>query len=162
MFANSPFNPFESVTKALLDGAGKFTPDAAQGAAKDMMDNLRAWGDLVQTQAQAVQQSTMQLVDDMKSVREPIAAMEVFKANTQKAVALTAKHLQEATALSIEQFNSGVDLLQARHPAPEAFAPVAHGMKLAASAIESALLGALNSGVEATESVAAPKKSRAR
>ena len=61
MFTN---NPFESVTKALLNGAGKLSSDDAQGAAKEMMDSLRAWGDLVQTQAQAAQAASVQAVEE--------------------------------------------------------------------------------------------------
>jgi hypothetical protein len=155
-------NPFENVTKALLSGAGKLSSDDAQGAAKEMMDSLRAWADLVQTQAQAAQAATMEAVEEFKSVREPMAAVEAFKTNTQKMLALTATHLQESMALSIEQFNAGVDLLQERHPAPDVFAPVAHGMKKAASAMESGVLAALNTGVEATGAKPAAKRSRAR
>jgi hypothetical protein len=159
MFTN---NPFESVTKAMMGAGGKFTSDEAQAAAKQMMDSLRAWGDLAQSQAKAVQAASMETVEDLKAVREPLAALEAFKANAQKAVALTAKHLQEVTALGIEQFNTSVDLLQERHPAPDTFSPVAHGMKLTASAMESAILAALNSGVEASGATAPAKKPRAR
>jgi hypothetical protein len=155
-------NPFETVTKALLNGAGKLSSDDAQGAAKEMMDSLRAWGDLVQTQVQAAQVASMEAVEEFKSIRDPMAAVEAFKTNTQKMLALTSIHLQEAMALSIDQFNAGVDLLQERHPAPDAFAPVAHGMKKAASVLESGVLAALNTGSEAAGAKPASKKSRAR
>ncbi|MCF8157524.1 MAG: hypothetical protein K9K35_16085 [Rhodoferax sp.] len=159
MFTN---NPFESAAKALLNGAGKLSSDDAQSAAKEMMDSLRAWGDLVQTQAQAAQVASVEAVEDFKSVRDPMAAFEAFRSNTQKMLALSATHLQETMALSIEQFNAGVDLLQERHPTPDAFAPVAQGMKKAASAVESGMLAALNTGIEATGTKPAAKKSRAR
>jgi hypothetical protein len=159
MFTN---NPFETATKALLNGVGKLSSDDAQGAAKEMMDSLRAWGDLVQTQAQAAQAASVEAVEDFKGVKDPMTAFEAYKTNTQKMLALTATHLQEAMALSIEQFNAGVDLLQERHPTPDAFAPVAHGMKKAASAMESGMLAALNTGVEATGTKPAAKKSRPR
>lgn len=148
MFTN---NPFESFTKALLDGAGKFSTDEAQGAAKDMMDSLRAWGDLVQSQAQAAQAATLESVEEFKSAKDPMAAVEAFKTNTQRMVALSAKHLQEATSLSVEQFSAGVDLLQQRHPMPDAFAPVAQGMKSAASAIEGKILATLHAGAGAAK-----------
>lgn len=153
-------NPFESITKTLMSGADKFTPDAAQDATKLMMDNLRMWGDLAQAQAQAVQASALETVEGIKSIKEPQAAFETFKNNAQKVVALTAKHLQEVTELSVEQFNAGVDLLQERHPAPDTFAPVAKGMKVAATAIESAVLSTLKTGVDVAE--AAPKGKKPR
>ncbi len=159
MFTN---NPFESVTKALLNGAGKLSSDDAQGAAKEMVESLRAWGDLVQTQAQSAQAASVEAVEEFKAVRDPLGAVEAFKTNTQKMLALTAIHLQEALALSIEQFNAGVDLLQERHPTPDVFAPVAHGMKKAAAALESGVLATLNSGIEVTGAKPAAKKSRAR
>lgn len=143
-------NPFESITKTMMDAAGKLSSDQAQGAAQQMMDSLRAWGELVQSQAQSLQAASVETAEDFKSVRDPMAAMEAFKASVQRAIAMYAKHLQEATALSIEQFNASVDLLQERHPTPDAFAPVAHGMKLAAAAMESSLLAALNTGIEAS------------
>ena len=157
MFTN---NPFESITKTLMSGTSKLTPDAAQDAAKLMMDNLRMWGDLAQAQAQALQTSAMETVEDIKAVREPQAAFETFKSSAQRVMALSTKHLQEVTELSVEHFNAGVDLLQERHPAPDAFAPIAKGMKVAASAVESAVLSAIKTGASATESVQGKKKSR--
>jgi hypothetical protein len=148
MFTN---NPFESISKALLSGAEKFTPDAAQDTAKLMMDNLRTWGDLAQAQAEAVKSSAMQSADEFKGIKEPQAAFEAFQNNAQKLAALTAKHLQEVTELGVEQFTAGVDLLQQRHPAPDTFSPVAKGMKAAASAIESTVLSTLKAGASATE-----------
>jgi len=159
MFTN---NPFEAIAKSMMNVPGKLSSDEAQGAAKQMMDSLRAWGDLVQSQAQAVQMASMETVEDFKSVRDPMAAVEALKESVQRSIALTTKHLQETTALSIEQFNASVDLLQEHHPMPDAFSPVAHGMKLAASAIESGVLAALNTGAEATGAAPAAKKTRAR
>lgn len=155
-------NPFESITKTMMNAAGKLSSDQAQGTAKQMMDGLRDWGNLVRSQAQGIQTASLETVEDFKGLKDPMAATEAFKANIQRTLALTAKHLQETTALSIEQFNTGVDLLQERHPAPEAFAPVAHAMKLTASAIESGLLASLNAGVEAAGSEPPAKKPRAR
>ncbi|MEO8014416.1 MAG: hypothetical protein ABI642_09760, partial [Polaromonas sp.] len=46
---------FESAQKTIKSSAEKFTPAAAQEAFQPMADNLKAWGDLVQEQAQASQ-----------------------------------------------------------------------------------------------------------
>jgi hypothetical protein len=155
-------NPFETIAKSMMNATGKLSSDEAQGVAKQMMESLRAWGELVQTQAQAVQVASMETAEDFKSVRDPMGAVEALKDSVQRNIALSTKHLQETTALTIEQFNAGVDLLQEHHPLPDAFSPVAHGMKLAASAIESGVLAALNTGAEAAGSAPAAKKSRAR
>lgn len=155
-------NPFESVAKTMMNAVGKLSSDQAQGSAKQMMDGLRDWGDLVQAQAQAIQAASLKTVEEFKNVKEPMAAMEAFTSHVQRSLALSAKHLQETTALSIEQFNTSVDLLQERHPTPDAFAPVAQGMKRTASAIESGLLATLNAGIEAAGATATVKKPRSR
>jgi hypothetical protein len=149
-------NPFEAVTKAMMSGATPFTPDAAQDAAKEMMDSLSRWGDLAQSQAQALQAAAMESVAAFQQVREPQAAIEAVKSSAKKGLSLTAKHLQEITALGVEQFVAGVDLLQQRHPAPQTFEPVAKGMKMAAAAVESTVLATL----KAAEPSAPAKKSR--
>jgi len=145
-------NPFESIAKAMMDSAGNLSSDRAQGAAKQLMDSLQGWGDLVKSQTQNLQAASLETIEDFNSISEPMAAVEAFKSSVQRNVALTVRHLQETTALTIEQFNAGVDLLQERHPTPQAFAPVAHGMKLTAAAMESGLLAALNAGFEAQSS----------
>lgn len=155
-------NPFESITKTIMDATGKLTSEQAQGAVKQMMDGLRDWGDLVRSQAQAIQAASVETIEDFKGVKDPMAAVEVVQASVQRNIGLTAKHLQKATALTIEQFGAGVDLLQERHPTPQAFAPVAHGMKLTASAMESGLLAALNAGVEASSTITKTNTSRPR
>jgi len=155
-------NPFESITKTIMDTAGKLTSDQAQGAVKQMMDGLRDWGDLVRSQAQAIQAASVETIEDIKGVRDPMAAVEAVQSSVHRSIALTAEHLQKTTALTIEQFNAGVDMLQEHHPTPQVFAPVAHGMKLTAAAMESGLLAALNAGVEASGTIGKTSKSRSR
>lgn len=159
MFTN---NPFEAIAKSMMNAPAKMSADQVQGITQQMMDSLRAWGDLVRSQAQAVQAASMETAEDFKGVRDPMAAVGALKDSVQRGLALSSKHLQETTALSVEQFNAGVDLLQEHHPAPDAFSPIAHGMKLAASAVESGVLAALNSGAEVTGAARPAKKSRAR
>ena len=157
MFTNTPF---ESAAKTMIAGAEKFnfTPAAAQDAFKPLMDNLKVWGDLVKAQAQATQAAAAESVEAFKSVKEPQAAFDALKTSAEKGMALAAKHVQEATALSVEQFNAGVDVVQERHPAPEAFAQVGKGLKAAASSIETAVASTLKAGATAT--AAAGKKAR--
>ena len=51
----SKTTPFDSIAKSMKDSADKFNPAAAQEAVQPMMDNLKAWGDLAQKQAQVAQ-----------------------------------------------------------------------------------------------------------
>ena len=123
------------------------------------MDNLKVWGDLVKAQAQATQAAATESVEAFKSIKEPQAAFDAMKTSAEKGMALAAKHVQEVTALSVEQFNAGVDVVQERHPAPEAFAQVGKGLKAAAASIENAVASSIKAGASATATAA--KKSRA-
>jgi D-Tyr-tRNAtyr deacylase len=156
MFKN---NPFEAATKAMMANAEKFMPGGGAGGdmAAPVMENLRAWGELMQAQAQAAQAAAAETMEDFKAIKDPQAAMEALKASAQKTLALTAKHLQEATALSVSQFTASVDAMQGAHPMAQAFAPVAKGMKTAASAMENAMGSALHKSASA----AAPRRASA-
>lgn len=152
MFTNTPF---ESAAKTMKANAEKFNPAAAQDALKPVMENLKAWGDLAQKQAEVVQAAVAESFESFKSVKEPQAAFEVMKASADKVMTMAAKNIKEVTALSVAQFNFSVDALEKAHPAPEAFAGVAKGLKDAASTVENALESAMKRGA------AAVKKARA-
>ena len=152
MFTNTPF---ESAAKTMKANAEKFNPAAAQEALKPVMDNLKAWGDLAQQQAQVAQAAVAETVEAFKNIKEPQAAFEALKVSAENALAMAAKNVKDATALSVTQFNASVDTLEKSSPAPEAFAGVAKGMKAAASTMENALESAMKNGA------AAAKKARA-
>ena len=132
--------PFESAVKTMFAGAEKFNPVAGYDTVKFLMDNVKAWGELAQAQVHASQAAAAQSVEAFHGIKEPQAAFDAMKSNAEKGIALAVKHVKEATALSVEQFNAGVDMVQERHPAPEAFAQVSNGLKAAASSIESAVV----------------------
>lgn len=150
MFSNPSF---ESL-KAFLPQLDALKPGVAQEAVQPLLENLKAWGELTQAQAQATQAAAMESLEALKAAKDPQAALEIVKANAEKTVALGVKHAQEAAALSVAQFNAGVDAISASHPAPEAFAGVAKGLKAAANTAEANLSKTLKSGA------AAVKKSR--
>ncbi|MDQ3060898.1 MAG: hypothetical protein M3R45_15515 [Pseudomonadota bacterium] len=153
MFKN---NSFEAATKSFKENAEKFNPAAAQEAFKPMLDNLKAWGDLAQKQAQVVQAAVAETVESFKSIKEPQAAFEAMKASAEKSVAIATKNLQEVTALGVAQFHTSVDAFEKAHPAPEAFASVGKSLKTAASSVETAVETAVKKGSAAV--TAATKK----
>jgi len=152
MFTNSSF---ESIAKTMKENAEKFNPAASQEAFKPMMDNLKAWGDLAQKQAQAAQASVTETVESFKNIKEPKAAFEAMKASAENGLATATQNLKDVAALGFAQFHSSVDALEKSHPAPEAFAPVSKGLKDAATKMETALETTMKSGA------AAVKKARA-
>ncbi len=152
MFTNTPF---ETIAKTMKENAEKFNPAAAQEAFKPVMENLKAWGDLAQQQAQAAQAAITETVESLKGVKEPQAAFSVLKASAESSIAIATKNLKDVTALGIAQFNSSVDAIEKAHPAPEAFAAVGKSLKTAAATMEKTLETALKNGA------AVAKKARA-
>lgn len=53
---------FESIAKTMKENAEKFNPAASQEAFKPVMDQLKAWGNLAQMQAQVAQASIAETV----------------------------------------------------------------------------------------------------
>lgn len=146
---------FESVKKTIKSSAEKFTPAATQEAFQPMMDNLKAWGDLVQEQAQASQAAVTETFEAFKTIKEPQAAFDVMSAFAENLMAMTAKNIKDAVALSVEQFKGNVTSLEKNLPASDAVTSIANGMKDAASKMESSVESSVNDGA------AAVKKARA-
>jgi len=139
----------DDIAFTMKENAANLNPAASQEAFKPMMDNLKAWVDLAQQQAQAAQAAMTETVESFKSIKEPTDAFEVMKASAEQGVELASQNLKDVMALSFEQFHSGVDALQTAHPAPEAFAPMAKGLKNAASVMQNVLESIMKNGAAA-------------
>jgi hypothetical protein len=157
MFKNTPF---EAIAKTMSESAPKFNPAAMQDAIKPAQDNLKAWADLAQEQAKEAQAALLETVDSIKNAKDPQAAFEVFKASAEAGMAMFAKNLKDATALSVGQFHGAVDAIEKAHPAPEAFAVVAKNLKDAASTAENTLESALEKGASMAASVSPSAKAK--
>jgi len=157
MFKNTPF---EAIAKSMTESAPKIDLAAAQEALRPVQDNLKAWADLAQSQAAQAQATLMETVEAVKGAKDPQAAFEAFKASSEATIAQFQKNLKDAVALSVTQFHDTVDAVQKAHPAAESFAPVAKGLKAAASNAESALDSALEKGASIAASVAPSAKAK--
>jgi hypothetical protein len=146
---------FESAVKTMKSSAEKFSPAAAQEAFQPIMDNFKAWGDLVQEQAQASQAAVAETFEAFKGIKEPKAAFDVMTEFTQNAVARASKNIKDVVALSMAQFKGNVSSLEKNMPASEAFTSIANGLKEAASTVENSMDSAVNDGA------AVVKKARA-
>ena len=142
-------NAFADAAKTMQDNVKKFNPAAAQDAFKPVMENLKAWGDLAQKQAQAAQASMTQTMEAFKGVKEPQAAFEAMKASAENSIALATQNLKDVTALGVAQFTTSIDAMEKAHPAPEAIAGLTKGMKDAAAKIETSVESALDNGTAA-------------
>ena len=148
MFTNTSF---ESIAKTMKENAEKFNPAASQEAFKPVMEQLKAWGDLAQKQAQVAQAAVAETVESFKNIKEPKAAFEAMKASAENSVAMASQNLKDVTALGFAQFQASIDALQKAHPAPEAFASMAKGLKDAAATAENALESAMKNGAAAVK-----------
>ncbi|TXH87560.1 MAG: hypothetical protein E6Q78_13985 [Rhodoferax sp.] len=158
MFKNTPF---EAVAKAMSEGAPKFDPATVQTVVTSMQDNLMAWGNLAQTQAQAVQASVAKTVAALQGVTDPQSALETIKLSATDGVALAAQNLQAVTALAMAQFLASVDAIEKAHPAPESFATVSQALRTAAANFENTVNGALDkASATVVPSKPAAKKTR--
>lgn len=157
MFKNTPF---EAITKSMTESAPKFDLGAAQQAFRPLQDNLKAWADLAQSQVAEAQAAMVETVEAVKGAKDPQAAFEAFKASSEAAMALFQKNLKDAVALSVTQFHDTVDAVQQAHPAGEALAPLAKGLKAAASTAESTLDAAMTKGASMAASVAPVAKAK--
>ncbi len=157
MFKNTPF---EALAKTMSESAPKFGDASMQDAIKPAQENLKAWADLVQTQAKEAQTAIAETMASIKEIKDPQVAFEIMKASSEAAMALIAKNLKEATSLSVAQFHNSVDAVEKAHPAPEAFAAVAKNLKDAATTAESTLESAMKKGAEAAASVAPASKAK--
>ena len=150
---------YDSIANIMKENLAKFNPAASQEALAPVMDNLKAWGELIQTQTQTAQAAMAETVELFKGIKEPQAAFEAMKTAAEQGLALASQNMKDAMALSFEQFQSGVDALQKTYPAPQAFAPVAKGLKDAASTMQNVLESAMNKSAATIQTTA--RKARA-
>ena len=149
----------DDIAYTMKENLAKLSPAASQEALAPMMDNLKAWGELIQAQVQTAQAAMAETVESFKSIKEPTAAFEAMKALAERNMAMAAQNLRDASALGFAQFHANIEALQKVHPAPEAFAPVAKGLHDAASQMEKALESTMDKGAVAVKTTA--KKARA-
>lgn len=158
MFKNTPF---EAIAKAMSEGAPKFDPTAVQATVTAMQDNLMAWGNLAQSQAQAVQASVSQTMAALQGVKDPQSALETIQSSASDGVSLAAQNLQAVTALAMAQYLASVDAIEKAHPMPESFAAVSQALRTAASNFENSVNAALDKA-SATVVQAKPAAKKAR
>ena len=142
---------FESAQKSIQSSAEKFTPEAMQEAFQPIMNNMKAWGELVQQQAQASQTVVTETVEAFKNVKEPQAAFDIMSTFGQNLVALTSKNLKDTVALSVAQFKGNVDSVQKSLPASDAVTNIANSMKDSATQLESSVESSVNEGAAAVK-----------
>ena len=144
---------FESVQKSIQSSTEKFTPEAMQEAFQPVMNNMKAWGELVQQQAQASQSALTETFEAFKNVKEPQAAMEIMGTFAQTMMEMTSKNMKDTVALSVSQFKGNVSSLEKTLPASEAVTSIANSMKDSATQMETSVESSVNEGAAAIKKV---------
>ncbi len=149
MFNTTTFPSVDAITQAMKANAEKFNAASAQEAMKPLADNLKAWGELAQKQAQVAQSAVAQAMENFKGITDPKAAFEAMKVSAEAGVALATQNLKDVTALSVAQFHSGVESLEKTQGVPEVFANMGKGLKTAATSMQTAVESAMKTGAKA-------------
>ena len=142
---------FESAQKSLQSSVEQFTPQAMQQAFQPMMDNMKAWGELVQQQTQESQNVATETFEAFKNAKEPQAVVDVMSQFGKNLLALTSKNFKDTVALSVAQFKGNVDAMQKILPASDAVTNIANSMKDSASKMGSSIESSANEGYTAVK-----------
>ena len=144
---------FESAQKSIQASAEKFTPAALQESLQPVMGNAKAWGELLQEQAQASQKVVTETFEAFKNVKEPQAAFAVMTSFSENLMALASKNIKSTVALSVAQFKGNVSSMEKNLPASDAVTSIANSMKDSASKMESSVESSVNEGAAAIKKV---------
>ena len=110
-------------------GSEKFAPEALQANLKPVMEQMQAWADLGKKHFEESRLATEAALKSLTGVKDPQAAVELIKANAQQGLTLAGTQLRASADLGVSQFHANVDATAARLPQPDAFAPIANGLK---------------------------------
>ena len=142
---------FASAQKNIQASAEKFAPAAMQEAFQPVMSNAKAWGDLIQEQAQASQNVVAETFEAFKNVKEPKVAFDLMSTFAENLMALTSKNIKDTVALSVAQFKGNVTSFEKNLPASDAVTSIANSMKDSASKMESSVESSVNDGAAAVK-----------
>ena len=120
-------------------GAEKFAPEAFQANLRPVIEQAQAWADLGKKHFEEARVATEAALKSFTGVKDPQAAIDVIKANAQQGLVLAGEQLRASAELGVSQFHATVDAAAAKLPQPDAFAPVAKGLKAGVDAAHTSL-----------------------
>lgn len=120
-------------------GSEKFTPEAMQANLRPVMDQMQAWADLGKKHFEESRLATEAALKSFTGVKDPQAAVELIKTNAKTGLTLAGDQLRATADLGVSQFHATLDATAAKLPQPDAFAPVAKGLKSGVDSAHTAL-----------------------
>jgi len=136
---NSMTTAFAFPSFTSFPGSEKFSPEAIQASLRPVMEQVQAWADLGKKHFDETRAATEAALKSFTGVKDPQAALDVLKANAQQGLVLAGEQLRASAELGVAQFHATVDAAAAKLPQPDAFAPVAKGLKAGADAAHNSL-----------------------
>lgn len=110
-------------------GAEKFTPEAIQASLRPVMEQMQAWAELGKKHFEESRLAAESAMKSMTGLKDPQAAVELIKANAKQGLTLASEQLRESAELGVSQFHAALDAAASKLPQPDAFAPLAKGLK---------------------------------
>jgi len=147
---------FAFPTFPAFPGSDKFMPEALQANLRPVMDQMQAWADLGKKHFEESRAATEVALKSFTGVKDPQAAVELIKANAKQGLTLASEQLRASADLGVSQFHAAVDATTAKLPQPDAFAPLAKGLKTGVDTAHTAL----SSVIDQVAPAAARKTSR--
>ena len=93
------------------------------------MEQMQAWADLGKKHFEESRLATEAALKSFTGVKDPQAAVELIKTNAKTGLTLAGEQLRASADLGVSQFHATLDATAAKLPQPDAFAPVAKGLK---------------------------------
>jgi len=110
-------------------GAEKFAPEAVQASLKPVVDQLQAWADLGKKHFDEGREAAEAALKSLTAAKDAQTAVDLIKTNAQQGLTLAGQQLRASADLGVSQFHANVDATAAKLPQPDAFAPIAKGLK---------------------------------
>ncbi|MBC7666689.1 MAG: hypothetical protein H7276_23360 [Caulobacter sp.] len=120
-------------------GSEKFTPEAMQASLRPVMDQMQAWADLGKKHFEESRLATEAALKSFTGIKDPQAAVELIKTNAKTGLTLAGDQLRESADLGVSQFHAALDATASKLPQPDAFAPLAKGLKSGVDSAHTAL-----------------------
>jgi hypothetical protein len=132
-------------------GAEKFTPEAIQANLRPVMEQMQAWADLGKKHFEEGRLAAEAALKSLTGIKDPQAAVELIKANAKTGLTLASEQLRESADLGVQQFHATLDATASKLPQPDAFAPLAKGLKKGVDMAHTSLSSVIDQVAPATK-----------
>ena len=139
----------DSTQKYFESNIEKYSPAAVQEAFQPMIENMKAWGELIQRQNQASQNMCSETFEAFKNAKEPQSVFHVMNMFSQNLMMLASSNMRDGFSLGMSQFKGTVNSISNKLPASDAVNRITEVLNDSVSKMESAMEENVNGGITA-------------